>query len=334
MENKIPSRQNWIVEEGGTLTDRLSIENLTDMYIRSMFNKTYRMFEWTGLPEGISSYDMEKYTQLKGKSFFIHHNGRYYVLEGSYHDYITWNHEPSKSIIVNPALTDLKKEYILGKDCIEIRNDTTYMGLYPINETNAIQLANVDISINYATFNTRLKKVFKADDDITKESIDKLLEDVYKGAKLTAIVSSSLFKESLTTEDIGTNNTDIKDLIELKQYIKANWYMDLGINANYNMKRESLNENELSMNDDALLPVIDDMLECRKKACKDINELFGLNISVDLSSSWKNFKEEVEMNLEMEEKQIESVEDPKVEETTEEPIEESKEGETEDEKKD
>jgi hypothetical protein len=311
MENKIPSRQNWIVEQGGTISDRLSIENLTNMYIRAMFNKTYRMFEWKNLPDDMSSYDMEKFTQLQGKSFFIYHNNRYYVLEGTYFDNITWNKEPSKAIIVNAALKDLPKEFKLGENCIEIRNDSTYMGLYPINETNAIQLANVDISINYATFNTRLKKVYKADDDNTKESIDKLLDDVYKGAKITAIVTSSLYKDSLSTEDIGTTNTDIKDLIELKQYIKANWYMDLGINANYNMKRESLNENELSMNDDALLPVIDDMLECRKKACEDINKLFNLNISVDLSSSWKNFKDEVEMNLEMVENQVDMIENSK-----------------------
>ena len=102
-------------------------------------------------------------------------------------------------------------------------------------------------------------------------------------------------------------------LIELKQYIKANWYMDLGINANYNMKREAINENEATLNEDALIPLIDDMLECRKKAIEKINNMFGYNIAIDFSSAWKKLKKEIEMEEKLQEKQAKMLEDSNVE---------------------
>ena len=77
--------------------------------------------------------------------------------------------------------------------------------------------------------------------------------------------------------------------------------MELCVNANYNMKSQYVNEGEMTMNDDALLPLIDQMLECRKMACEEINKLFGLNISVELNSSWKKIRKEIEIQIKEEE---------------------------------
>lgn len=49
-----------------------------------------------------------------------------------------------------------------------------------------------------------------------------------------------------------TNSVYITQLIELIQYYKASMYNELGLNANYNMKRERLNLGEVSMNVDVL----------------------------------------------------------------------------------
>ena len=51
------------------------------------------------------------------------------------------------------------------------------------------------------------------------------------------------------------------------------------------------------MNQDALLPFINQMLECRKMACDEMNKLFGLDVSVELSSSWKRINDEVKESL-------------------------------------
>ena len=76
------------------------------------------------------------------------------------------------------------------------------------------------------------------------------------------------------------------------------------------------------MNNDALIPLVEDMLNCRRTALEKVNELFGTSISVDLKSSWQARAEEV---LKEEETPEEEGEIP--EETQE--VEEVAEGETE-----
>ena len=78
----------------------------------------------------------------------------------------------------------------------------------------------------------------------------------------------------------------ITQLIELIQYYKASMYNELGLNANYNMKRERLNLGEVSMNVDVLLPYVDNMLKERQNAVEKINAMFDTEISVKLASSW------------------------------------------------
>ena len=58
------------------------------------------------------------------------------------------------------------------------------------------------------------------------------------------------------------------------------------------------------MNNDALLPLVEDMLEQRRVALEKINEMFGTNISVDFASSWEKLLKEFEAEsnqLDMEE---------------------------------
>ena len=62
------------------------------------------------------------------------------------------------------------------------------------------------------------------------------------------------------------------------------------------MKRESLNSDEVGMNDDVLIPLIDEMLRMREIGVAKINEKYGTNISVTLSSVWKKMREEKEVN--------------------------------------
>ena len=88
---------------------------------------------------------------------------------------------------------------------------------------------------------------------------------------------------------------------------------ELGLNANYNMKRERLNLGEVSMNVDVLLPYVENMLNSRREAIKQVNEMFGTDITVDLNSSWKLEHE----NFLALSKDIEKVETEETEETEE-----------------
>src|SRR5699024_3095409 len=101
-------------------------------------------------------------------------------------------------------------------------------------------------------------------------------------------------------------------IVELKEYIKANMFNEIRINVNYNMKRERLNTSEVRMNDDYLFPLIDNMLKNRQNGITTLNEMFDLNITVDLSSVWKTKRDEYFENEEIEEQDSEPDENSKM----------------------
>ena len=95
----------------------------------------------------------------------------------------------------------------------------------------------------------------------------------------------------------GSTNA-IQNLIELQQYLKASQYNDLGLNANYNMKREALNTTESQLNDDALMPFIDDMIANREEGLDKFNKMFGTNVKVKKSSAWEDNQQENDISHE------------------------------------
>ena len=75
----------------------------------------------------------------------------------------------------------------------------------------------------------------------------------------------------------------------LHQYYKSSLFQELGLNSLLNStKREAISESEENANNDILTPLIDIMLDCRKDFCDRVNTLFGLDISVELNSAWKD----------------------------------------------
>ena len=91
-------------------------------------------------------------------------------------------------------------------------------------------------------------------------------------------------------------------MIELQQYLKASWFNEIGLNANFNMKREYLSTEEIQASTDLLIPLSDDMLMCREQGIKAVNELFGTNISVKKNSAWENKDREIKVAQEQAER--------------------------------
>lgn len=106
------------------------------------------------------------------------------------------------------------------------------------------------------------------------------------------------------TSDGNITQTDLTKIIEAIQFIKASWFNDLGLQANYNMKRESLSESEVALNEDVMLPLVDNMLEMRRIHFDKVNQKFGTKISVELNSSWLNTRKSVNLGIEAMEKEV------------------------------
>lgn len=253
-------------------------------FIENTLAKTQAMFVYEGLPDTVPAEELERLLQTEGNAFFAEVNGDLYALQGAAGGEPDPYNRPTIYTVANPALK-LNKSYKIGVDGIFIKNDTNGNSLLPIIGKFAVLYTDGIISLNTASILTRITMLISASDDKTKQSADEFLKKILDGD--FSVIGENAFFKGVNMQTAATSNTQyITQLVELVQYYKANMLNELGLNANYNMKRERLNTGEVAMNVDVLLPYVDNMLHERQKALKQVNEMFGTEINVRLGSSW------------------------------------------------
>ena len=256
------------------------------LYTRNMLKMTNQMFRWKNLPDTIPQRILERYLQCYGNVAFTKVDEKYYVFFGNPGGVPDVYYEPTQFIVANPGL-NFNKSLEIGKDCVWIKNDSQFMGLIPTIKRYAKQMVENDISILDAQYNMRIQSLITADNDNAKKSGELYLDRVREGKP--GIILAKGLQDGINTKPFATAGTTngISQLIELHQYLKAQLLAEFGIDANYNMKRERINTAESELNQDALLPIVDDMFEMRKMACEEINAMYGLDLDVDKNSTWK-----------------------------------------------
>ena len=302
--SNVPSRDNWNFSFTSTniLKDK---DRLIRSYIKYMLVRTQRMFEYENLPETIPAKDLELITQLCGYSVITEKDGKLYAFYGGLGGQLNEYYLPTLSVVANPYLKFFKVLDI-GKNCEVVLNDALYIGLTPMFDKYAELLAECDISLRYACINSRIPMLGVANDDETAKSFNELFEQVEKGESMKAVVTDDVINEdAFKTKDFFAKNTGIiKELIELKQYTLGSWYNDLGIHYNVNMKREYVSETESGINMLGLLPLIDEMLLERQKGWDRVNEHYGTNVKVKLSSSWEQLRYDILLDNKKQESEI------------------------------
>lgn len=305
--SNIPNRSNWSFD---VCSQDLSLDKLAEYYIKDTLIRTQKMFNYNNLPKTIPKEQLELLLQRNGYAVITKVNGELYAFYGGLGGEPNEYYLPTIATVANPALK-FSKSMVIDKECIVIKNDVMFMGLMPLIQSTSYLLAQADISFKYALINGRMKAIVTAPNDETKVSLDEMFKQIEKGSSLKVVVDDDLMNE-LKVSPYGSNDNGI-DIIELKQYIIGSFYQKLGIQSNFNMKREALNSAESALNDDILYPLIDEMLEQRQKGVEKINEMYGTNISVELSSIWKQLRDQeeqaVNVNGDKENKKDEVIQD-------------------------
>lgn len=253
-------------------------------YVKYMLNRSLAMFKYHNLPDTIPQEELEKMLQCAGGCVWYKHENDLYVFNATLGGEGDVYNRPTKAVISNPALK-LTTECIINEDCVFMQNDSMCMGLVPMYQKYCTILNETDITMILATINKRMQMLLSANDDNTVASAKKFIENIENG-KLGVIAESKLF-DSLKTNTVATSNTNsLQDIYQLQQYVKASMYNEIGLGANWNSKKERLAVAEVETNSDNLYPLVDDMLNNRRKALEKVNEMFGTDIQVEFNSSW------------------------------------------------
>ena len=253
-------------------------------FIARALAQTQSMFVWAGLPDSIPAKELERMLQTGGDVFVTEVENTLYALQGGKGGEVDAYGRPTLYTVANPALK-LNKTYTIQTDGVLIDNDPNGDSLLPLLGKYAVLYTDGLISLNTASVLTRITMLISASDDKTRQSAEEFLKKIIDG-DFSIIGENAFFKGVQMQTAPTTNSVYITQLIELVQYYRASMFNDLGLNANYNMKRERLNLGEVSMNVDVLLPYVDGMLRERTEAAQRINEKYGTEITVKLGSSW------------------------------------------------
>lgn len=301
--------KKWLrLQKQNNIYDFKNKSRNVDLISAYMFDRTQSMFVYDGLPKTIPARVLELYLQINGNVCIAEVTEAdisklpeekrdraipgLYPFTGGMGGELDAYYMPTIYTVANPYL-NLTRNYNIDVDCVVIPSDSLYLGLLPMFEKYGTLMVENELSINLAQVNARASVLLSAADDATKKSAEKYLQDLSDGSQ--GIISDPAFLDGVRSQPYASSSSTnvLQGLIELEQYLKATWFNELGLNANYNMKRESLNSDESQMNNDALLPLVDDMLKRRREGMDKVNAMFGTHISVNLASSWEDNEEEI-----------------------------------------
>ncbi len=278
-------------------------------YVQYMFDRTNRMFRYTNLPYTLPDYMLEYMLQIYGSVAILEYNDNLYAFRCHFGGPLDPYYRPTQAVVANPAL-GITNTYAIANNlapfdvatwaempkCIRFLNDTQIQGLLPLFARYATQMTENDISIRCAQINLRQQTIIAADTGNDIDSADAYMKNLEDG-KLSNIAKRPFLDGVKVTNAATGQSNSVMQLIELQQYLKASWYNEIGLNSNFNMKRQYVSSDEINSTADIMLPLIDNMFECRKQAVREINELFGTDITVEKDSAWEKKQIQSDMSI-------------------------------------
>lgn len=204
-------------------------------------------------------------------------------------------YRPTEIIVDNPVLGDIRavndKEgkmiYLTPHDRLHTP-PVGFGGLSDLIGSTAQLLADNTASINIAQINGRVLAVYSAGNQQEATAAEIILKEMYKGQPYK-VVSGQNILSKFDVNPIASSVTSsmLKELVELRQYILAQFWNAIGIDANFNMKRERLVSAEVEANATSLKVPISTILSELNSGFDVCNEIFGTDIHARLNPEFK-----------------------------------------------
>lgn len=261
-------------------------------YYTYFLARCLRMFEYKNLPDTIPHEMLDKYLMVNGIACITKDpDDKLRVFYGNLGGKQDCYYRPTQFIIANPHFKETfsKNCIVLGDEEHEgvlMRNDSTWLGLHPMLSRYSCLLAENTLTLRVSDVLLRITSLLSAPTDKEYKSALEYLKTIENG-ELGVIAENAFFDGVKMQSPPSNNGSYLTQFIEYQQYLKGSFYNEIGLSANYNMKREAIGKGESTLDQDALLPLCENMLKTRQEDMELVNQMYGTDISVDFSSSWK-----------------------------------------------
>lgn len=289
-----------------------------DTLMSSVMKKAYMMLKYENLPDEIPERMLKMYLICNGHFAGFWQGNSKKISWGTFGGTFDEYYFPTRYIINNPYMKGMDaKNLEIGTDCIIVKNDSLAEPLMEHFSKFCNMLTENETSMIICDILARAQGALSAKNDQQMESATLYLKRIFDGKVVPIKSEDDPFSNSVGMETIpfGTAHYILTDLIEYEQYIRSSLYSELGIRINFNMKRESLNAEETSMDDEILKPYIDNMIETQNEDLLMLSEFWGLEtpITVRKASVWEENQKKDDINMDLMEAQVEAAEEPEEE---------------------
>lgn len=238
------------------------------------------LFEWGGLPNNMESRWIENYLFSDGQCVFFKDPVMGYMVAGIAQDGgVNCYNDPT-------TLTPVAVNYVYsgnepltnGENCFLIRNNALRLPEFAVVRYYAFKLSNIDRAIDVNIEANKTPIIVKCSDR-QRLSLKQAINQRKDNEPVIWTDDKSDINGMVETMSLNPPMV-FKDLQVQKHMIINEFFTDIGVN-NANMdKRERMVANEVEANNEQVKACEDVLLRSREEACKQINRIFGLNISV------------------------------------------------------
>jgi hypothetical protein len=258
---------------------QLNNQTFTDYYNRLQL-LARSVFKWNNLPNGISEKWIEKYLFFEGRCmFFKDPELGFMVTKCTDGGMINFYDEPTLLRPVATNYENITKSYKNGSECVLICNNDDKIPTIGTIKQYAYRLADISrtIDINIQAQKTPVLIT------CTKNQLESLKNVYRQWNGYEPVIYGSKDLDLSGVQVLKTDAPIVFDKLQIQKHDIWNEVMTfLGIN-NANMdKRDRLVDDEVQANNQQIEYCGQLMLKAREEACKQINEIFKTNISVEL----------------------------------------------------
>lgn len=299
-----------------------------DFFFKWLTNKVISCLIIRGAPESINDTYLKTHLVLDGNICVTDFKDELYACIGGWGGTPDAYYIPTEYVIANPVLGS--KTVRIGENGVVITNTAVdglglglfSGGLYDLIHQTATLLADNIISINCEQINRRVQNFFTADSEAQAIAGEAVLKKMYAGSPYQILRQDVVKKLTVNPAANTGSSQSITQLVELHNYIIANFFQSIGIKSNNVMKKERLIVDEIESQDDFVQLSILEILSSWQKGFDKVNEIYGTDISVELNPVLireiaDEFSGESEMPTEAPSEAVESVSDEPVSDTNE-----------------
>ena len=256
------------------------------LWYERLADKVLNLFTWSGLP--FEQKEIEVRAQLFGTGLVG------VVYSSRVGNYIAASGAPT-------GITEYPDKWIeytwtcpldfgtarIGDNCVLIYNNSLHIPTRRLVERYSHLLAHAELSLQAILINSRATGIIAAKDNKQKQDVADFYAALEDG-KTMAIVDDDGLSSVVGSEGLRSVSTSypaphtIIDFWQIRQNLYKEFLAEIGISKSTD-KKERMITDEVAQDKPLYQSSLDDMLKCRKTAARELGDVFGLSVDVEIN---------------------------------------------------